>query len=133
MRSARMAAELHSGNASCRGMPSFPPHHSHGLQVASDIEDPYNDDPNELPLPQMQYKLNERLLAVSHTIRPVAFTDFGEIAGPGNQIQFSSFMHVRSTSQPAHRGGSVCYSAASKIKSVPHNGRMLGVLKEGGI
>lgn len=56
------------------------------LQVARDIEDPYHYDPNELPLPQMQYKLNERLIAVSHSRRPVAFTDVGELTGPGNTI-----------------------------------------------
>ena len=39
------------------------------------MEDPYHYDPNELPLPQMQYKLNERLIAVTHTARPLAFTD----------------------------------------------------------
>ena len=56
------------------------------MQVARDIEDPYHYDPNELPLPQMQYKLNERLIAVSHSRRPVAFTDVGELTGPGNTI-----------------------------------------------
>jgi hypothetical protein len=56
------------------------------VQVARDIEDPYHYDPNELPLPQMQYKLNERLLAVSHSRRPVAFTDVGALTGPGNTV-----------------------------------------------
>jgi hypothetical protein len=36
---------------------------------------PFHYDPNELPLPAMQYKLNERLLAVTQTERPVAFAD----------------------------------------------------------
>eukprot|EP00892_Ulva_mutabilis_P004197 jgi/Ulvmu1/2149/UM129_0008.1 len=56
-------------------------------EVASDIEDPFVYDPNELPLPQMQYKLNERLLAVLHSERPVAFTDVGDLTGPGNTVQ----------------------------------------------
>jgi hypothetical protein len=56
------------------------------LQVARDIEDPYLYDPNELPLPQMQYKLNERLLAIGHSDRPLAFTDVAELKGPGNTI-----------------------------------------------
>eukprot|EP00892_Ulva_mutabilis_P007760 jgi/Ulvmu1/5356/UM022_0150.1 len=53
-------------------------------EVASDVEDPFHYDPNELPLPQMQYKLNERLLAVRYSERPVAFTDVGGLTGPGN-------------------------------------------------
>ena len=53
-------------------------------EVARDIEDPFHYDPNELPLPQIQYRLNERLLAVSRTGRPVAFTDVADLAGPGN-------------------------------------------------
>lgn len=53
-------------------------------EVARDVEDPFHYDPNELPLPQIQYRLNERLLAVSKTSRPVAFTDWAELAGPGN-------------------------------------------------
>jgi hypothetical protein len=44
-------------------------------EIARDVEDPFHYDPNQLPLPQMQYKLNERLLAVSKTRRPIAFTD----------------------------------------------------------
>lgn len=44
-------------------------------EIARDIEDPFHYDPNQLPLAQMQYKLNERLLAVSKTRRPIAFTD----------------------------------------------------------
>lgn len=60
------------------------------VQASTDIEDPFHDDPNELPLPQIQYKFNERLLAIAHTNRPVSFTDVGEIKGPGNKIQFSS-------------------------------------------
>lgn len=56
-------------------------------EVARDIEDPFHYDPNELPLPQMQYKLNERLLAVSRTTRPKAFTDFGSLQGPGHLPQ----------------------------------------------
>lgn len=57
-----------------------------GLQVARDIEDPYLYDPNELPLPQMQYKLNERLLSIAYSARPPAFTDYGGLKGPGNTI-----------------------------------------------
>ena len=53
-------------------------------EVANDIEDPFHYDPNQLPLPQMQYRLNERLLAVSKTERPLAFTDVGTIDGPSN-------------------------------------------------
>jgi hypothetical protein len=53
-------------------------------EVANDIEDPFHYDPNQLPLPQMQYRLNERLLAVSKTERPLAFTDFGALLGPRN-------------------------------------------------
>jgi hypothetical protein len=56
------------------------------MQVARDIEDPFLYDPNELPLPQMQYRLNERLIAVSHSRRPVAFTDVGDLTGPGNTV-----------------------------------------------
>eukprot|EP00892_Ulva_mutabilis_P007761 jgi/Ulvmu1/5357/UM022_0151.1 len=55
-------------------------------EVATDIEDPFHYDPNELPLPQMQYKLNERLLAVLYSERPVAFTDVGGLTGPGNTV-----------------------------------------------
>jgi hypothetical protein len=54
--------------------------------VARDIEDPFLYDPNELPLPQMQYKLNERLLAIAHSRRPVAFTDVGGLHGEGNTV-----------------------------------------------
>jgi predicted membrane chloride channel (bestrophin family) len=53
-------------------------------EVANDVEDPFHYDPNQLPLPQMQYRLNERLLAVSKTERPLAFTDVGAIDGPSN-------------------------------------------------
>jgi hypothetical protein len=53
-------------------------------EVANDVEDPFHYDPNQLPLPQMQYRLNERLLAVSKTERPLAFTDIGAIDGPSN-------------------------------------------------
>lgn len=35
---------------------------------------------------QMQYKLNERLLAVSHSDRPIAFTDVGDLTGPGHTV-----------------------------------------------
>ena len=59
------------------------------MQASCDIEDPFHDDPNELPLPQIQYKFNERLLAIAHTNRPVSFTDVGAIKGPGNKIQFT--------------------------------------------
>eukprot|EP00892_Ulva_mutabilis_P004193 jgi/Ulvmu1/2145/UM129_0004.1 len=55
-------------------------------EVARDIEDPFLYDPNELPLPQMQYKLNERLLAVHHSRRPIAFTDVGDLTGPGHTV-----------------------------------------------
>ena len=59
------------------------------FQVARDIEDPFHYDPNELPLPQLQYRLNERLLSVSLSRRPIAFTDVGELTGPGNTINFN--------------------------------------------
>lgn len=65
------------------------------IQASTDIEDPFHDDPNELPLPQIQYKFNERLLAISHTSRPVSFTDVGEIMGPGNKVQFTPSIQVR--------------------------------------
>eukprot|EP00892_Ulva_mutabilis_P004192 jgi/Ulvmu1/2144/UM129_0003.1 len=63
--------------------------HTHVMlnEVARDIEDPFHYDPNELPLPQMQYKLNERLLAVTRSKRPLAFTDVGDLTGPGNTVQ----------------------------------------------
>lgn len=64
------------------------------MQASCDIEDPFHDDPNELPLPQIQYKFNERLLAIAHTNRPVSFTDVGEIKGPGNKIQFTPSTQV---------------------------------------
>ena len=35
---------------------------------------------------QMQYKLNERLLAVLYSERPLAFTDVGGLTGPGNTV-----------------------------------------------
>lgn len=38
----------------------------------------------------MQYKLNERLLAVLHADRPIAFTDVGDLTGPGNTITVRS-------------------------------------------
>jgi hypothetical protein len=53
-------------------------------EVARDVEDPFHYDPNELPLPQLQYRLNERLLAVSKTSRPLAFTDMSDLSGTGN-------------------------------------------------
>lgn len=53
-------------------------------EVARDIEDPFHYDPNELPLPQIQYRLNERLLSVAKSSRPVAFTDIADLGGPGN-------------------------------------------------
>jgi hypothetical protein len=53
-------------------------------EVARDVEDPFHYDPNELPLPQIQYRMNERLLAVAKTIRPVAFTDVADLCGPSN-------------------------------------------------
>ena len=34
---------------------------------------------------QIQYRFNERLLAVSRTQRPVAFTDVANLSGPGNR------------------------------------------------
>ena len=36
---------------------------------------------------QMQYKLNERLLAVLYSERPLAFTDVGDLTGPGNTVR----------------------------------------------
>jgi predicted membrane chloride channel (bestrophin family) len=51
-------------------------------EIANDVEDPFHYDPNQLPLPQMQYRLNERLLAVAQTHRPLAFTDVGGLQGP---------------------------------------------------
>jgi predicted membrane chloride channel (bestrophin family) len=44
-------------------------------EIARDIEDPFHYDPNQMPVGQMCYKLNERLLAISKTRRPIAFTD----------------------------------------------------------
>lgn len=44
-------------------------------EIARDIEDPFHTDPNQMPISQMCYKLNERLLAISKTRRPIAFTD----------------------------------------------------------
>jgi hypothetical protein len=76
-----------------------------GMQVARDIEDPFLYDPNELPLPQMQYRLNERLLALSHSRRPAAFTDVGDLSGPGNTITAhkSAGEVVRSSNNPAFK------------------------------
>ena len=34
----------------------------------------------------MQYKMNERLLAVLYSDRPLAFTDVGGLTGPGNTV-----------------------------------------------
>lgn len=34
----------------------------------------------------MQYRLNERLLAILYSERPVAFTDMGGLTGPGNTV-----------------------------------------------
>jgi predicted membrane chloride channel (bestrophin family) len=53
-------------------------------EVARDVEDPFHYDPNELPLPQIQYRMNERLLAVAKTTRPMAFTDVADLSGPSN-------------------------------------------------
>ena len=53
-------------------------------EVSRDIEEPFHYTPNELPLPQLQYRFNERLLAATCTQRPAAFTDFGALVGPGN-------------------------------------------------
>lgn len=39
---------------------------------------------------QIQYKLNERLLAVSRSKRPLAFTDVGDLTGPGNTVHMPS-------------------------------------------
>lgn len=61
-------------------------------EVAADLEDPYSHNPNQLPLSQMQYRVNERLLAVTRTTRPVAFTDCAGIVGPNN---LPSMPHVR--------------------------------------
>jgi hypothetical protein len=63
------------------------------VQVARDIEDPYHYDPNELPLPQLQYRLNERLISVSMSKRPIAFTDVARLSGPGNTINFGPIKH----------------------------------------
>ena len=59
------------------------------------MEDPFHYDPNELPLPQIQYRFNERLLAVSRTQRPVAFTDIGDLNGPGNKPAQAAATPVR--------------------------------------
>jgi predicted membrane chloride channel (bestrophin family) len=53
-------------------------------EVARDMEDPFLYDPNQLPLPQLQYKLNERLIAVSRAERPTAFTDVTAMVAPSN-------------------------------------------------
>ena len=53
-------------------------------EVSRDIEEPFHYTPNELPLPQLQYRFNERLLAATCTQRPAAFTDYGALVGPGN-------------------------------------------------
>lgn len=44
-------------------------------ELARDLEDPFHYDPNQVPVSQMCYRLNERLLAISKTRRPIAFTD----------------------------------------------------------
>jgi hypothetical protein len=82
--------------------------HTHFMlnEVSRDIEDPFHYDPNELPLPQMQYKLNERLLAVTRTTRPVAFTDVGTLEGPANMVQMcSAGALLRQPSASSSRGG----------------------------
>jgi hypothetical protein len=82
-------------------------------QVARDVEEPFHYDPNQLPLPQMQYKLNERLLATTQTERPLAFTDVGHIAGPRN---------VPPAAQPVRRRGIDC----CLITACACRGRALG-------
>jgi hypothetical protein len=69
-------------------------------EVARDIEDPFLYDPNQLPLPQMQYKLNERLIAVSKAERPVSFTDISAIEAPTNTPP-SALRHRRVRSTPS--------------------------------
>jgi hypothetical protein len=64
------------------------------MQASTDIEDPFHDDPNELPLPQIQYRFNERLLAIAHTNRPVAFSDIATKKSPGHKTQFEGPMRV---------------------------------------
>eukprot|EP00892_Ulva_mutabilis_P005507 jgi/Ulvmu1/3328/UM155_0011.1 len=50
--------------------------------VARALEAPYRGDPNQVPLSQLQYRLNERLLAVALTRRPGAFTDDRQLLPP---------------------------------------------------
>eukprot|EP00892_Ulva_mutabilis_P009382 jgi/Ulvmu1/6816/UM031_0020.1 len=53
-------------------------------EVATELEEPFSHNPNQLPLARLQYRLNERLLSVTRTTRPVAFTDCAGIVGPNN-------------------------------------------------
>lgn len=81
-------------------------------EVANDIEDPFHYDPNQLPLPQMQYRLNERLLAVSKTERPLAFTDVGAIDGPSNIPQLPP---VRATFHSAVHFYFLCFKCCWQV------------------
>jgi hypothetical protein len=53
-------------------------------EVARDLEDPFIYDPNELPLPRMQYCFNERLLqnAAAHFQLPESGAALGEVYIP---------------------------------------------------
>ena len=41
-------------------------------EVARDLEDPFVYDPNDLPLARIQYAFNERVIALSHNLRPAS-------------------------------------------------------------
>ena len=71
-------------------------------EAAGELDDPFSHNPNQLPLSRMQYRLNERMLAVTRTTRPVAFTDCAGIVGPNN---LPSMPHVRLPPPPRLQTG----------------------------
>lgn len=63
--------------------------------VARKLEHPFRTGPNQLPLAQAQYALNERILAVTQTERPAALTDAAPLAPPHNMPPAAGNAHVR--------------------------------------
>jgi hypothetical protein len=82
------------------------------VQVAREIEDPFWNDPNSLPLANTQHMVNELLLALAGSTRPVSNMDARPLAyeglapatglgGSGSNTPFNSFPFAAPSSPSA--------------------------------
>ena len=82
-------------------------------EVARDIEDPFTQEPNDLPLARLQYQFNERLLAVaaSHGEEDLGWTykDFSREMHTGDDVvandMNSGYVEEEKRELPEYKGG----------------------------